>query len=233
MAKKYSFGAVRLLGLLAVVYGIAGIVSSLYTYYVASETVTEFLEFLVDVYFSSSLTVFEMAYYVIFTIFGLIYMFNTKPSLNLTGFNPKAYAMIGFTFLFTIHNVLYFLVYYPFDFSLPTEFSWVVVKGYAMNIYCSFGEILMIIALMNYLRGGKVVRKLLFFTFLLSFIMAAIDGLVGVETLIDAVKASKGVGETSTLIHNISFIVITFMLMMFSFSHDRRLKKKKKVDEED
>ena len=102
-----------------------------------------------------------------------------------------------------------------------------------MNIYCSFGEILMIIALMNYLRGGKVVRKLLFFTFLLSFIMAAIDGLVGVETLIDAVKASKGIGETSTLIHNISFIVITFMLMMFSFSHDRRLKKKKKVDEED
>lgn len=231
MAKKYHFGAVRLLGLLAVLYGVTGVITDLSGIYEFAEfTGDSFIDTLIDYYTTSSIMVFSFAYYFMFALFGVIYTFNTKPSMKKAGFNPKAYAMIGFAFLFTLQNLVYFLVGYPFDFSIPSEFSWDVVKTYVMGVYCTIGEVLMIAALMNYLRGGKVIRMFLFVAFIMAFILAAVDGLVGIEELIDAVNASNGgFYEVSELIYKVSLVIITFFLMMFSFSHDRILIKRKKV----
>ena len=230
MAKRYHFGAVRLLGLAAVLYGVTGIITDLSFYYdFADFEFSAFVECLQDMYFMTSLGMIQFAYYVLFTVFGLVYMFNTKPSMRKAGFNPKAYAMIGFAFLFTLHNMVYFMIYYPFDFTIPEEFTVDVIETYIMNIYCSVGEVLMIAALINYLRGGKVIRSFLFISYVMAFALAVATGLVGIEALIDAVEASQGgFNEVSELVFNVSFVVITFFLMMFSFSHDRILRKRPK-----
>ena len=235
MAKKYHFGAVRLLGLLAVLYGVTGVITDLSGIYEFAEFSGEsFIDAIIDYYSSSSFMVISFAYYFLFALFGVIYTFNTKPSMKKAGFNPKAYAMIGFAFLFTLQNLVYFMIGYPFDFTIPEEFSWSVVKTYVMSIYCTIGEVLMIAALMNYLRGGKVIRIFLFVAFIMAFILAAVDGLVGIEDVIDAVETSNGgFYEVSELIYKVSLVIITFFLMMFSFSHDRILVKRKKVTNED
>ena len=63
----------------------------------------------------------------------------------------------------------------------------------------------------------------------MAFALAVATGLVGIEALIDAVEASQGgFNEVSELVFNVSFVVITFFLMMFSFSHDRILRKRPK-----
>lgn len=227
MAKRYRFGAVRLLGLLAVLYGVTGIVSDLtgveYTF--SKFELDGFLQCLADTYFMTSAGMFEFVYYMLFTVFGIIYVFNTKPSMKKAGFNPKAYAMIGFAFLFVLQNLLYFMVHYPFDFSMADESGMMVARMFVLYIYCSVGELLMIIALMNYLRGGKVIRPLMFVTFLMAFIFAILDGLVGIEALIDAVRTSNGgISEVSALIYKVSLVLITFFLLTFSFSHDRILR---------
>ena len=228
MAKRYHFGAVRLVGLLAVLYGVTGVITDLtwiYEFYEFSWD--SFITCLIDYYTSTSYSMINFSYYLLFALFGIIYVFNTKPSMKKAGFNPKAYAMIGFAFLFTLQNLVYFMVYYPFDFTLPSEFSWGVVKVYVMSIYCTVGEVLMIIALMNYLRGGKVLRPLMLIAFIMAFILAAVDGFVGIEDVIDAVQMSNGgFYEVSELVYKISLVLITSFLVLFSFSHDRILRKR-------
>ncbi len=230
MAKKYHFGAVRLLGLLAVLYGVTGVITDLSGIYEFAEfTGASFVDTLIDYYSTSSFMVINFAYYLMFTLFGIIYTFNTKPSMKKAGFNPKAYAMIGFAFLFTLQNLVYFLIGYPFDFTIPEEFTWDIVKTYVMSIYCTIGEVLMIAALMNYLRGGKVIRSFMFISFVMAFILAAVDGLVGIEEVIGAVEASNGgFYEVSELIYKLSLVLITFFLMTFAFSHDRIIVMRKK-----
>jgi hypothetical protein len=235
MAKKYHFGAVRLLGLLAVLYGVTGVITDLAGIYeFADFTGDSFLDCLIEQYSQTSFEVIEFAYYLMFAIFGLVYMFNTKPSMKRAGFNPKAYAMVGFAFIFTLQNLIIFMVGYPFDFSIPEEFTWDIVKTYVMSIYCTVGEVLMIVALMNYLRGGKVIRSFMFVAFALAFVYAAVDGLVGIQDLIDAVNVSNGgFYEVCELIYKVSFVVITFFLMMFSFSHDRIVKIRRKSSKDE
>lgn len=234
MAKKYHFGAVRLVGLFAVLYGVTGVITDLAGVYdFASITGESFIDTLIDWYSQSSFYVIQFAYYLLFAIFGVIYIFNTKPSMKKAGFNPKAYAMIGFAFIFTLQNLVYFMIGYPFDFTIPEEFTWEIVKTYVMSIYCTVGEVLMIAALINYLRGGKVLRGFLFLAFVLAFVLAAVDGLVGIEDLINAVKDSNGgFHEISELVYKLSYVAVTFFLAMFSFSHDRILKVRPKKDSE-
>ena len=235
MAKKYHFGAVRLLGLLAILYGVTGVITDLTGIYeFADFTGDSFLNCLIEKYSQTAFEVIEFAYYLMFVIFGVIYTFNTKPSMKRAGFNPKAYAMVGFAFIFTLQNLVIFMIGYPFDFTIPEEFTWDTVKSYVMSIYCTVGEVLMIVALMNYLRGGKVLRSCMFIAYALAFIYAAVDGLVGIEDLIEAVKVSEGgFYEVSELIYKVSFVAITFFLMMFSFSHDRIVKIRKRSNDDE
>jgi hypothetical protein len=74
----------------------------------------------------------------------------------------------------------------------------------------------------------------MFVAFALAFVYAAVDGLVGIQDLIDAVNVSNGgFYEVCELIYKVSFVVITFFLMMFSFSHDRIVKIRRKSSKDE